>query len=91
LKPVADDARARAPASDPLPPYYDSVRLARLGQFNAAIAAATEARGRAVAAKQPQLVAAIDRRLAAYRQYEPGASPATEPVTTRPAATAPAR
>ena len=92
---AAQDARDHAGPAEPFPAYAQSVLLFRLGRVDEAIAAANDARGRAVAARQPKLVDTIDRRLAAYHRGEVADPASTRPATTaavtRPAATAPGR
>ena len=88
LIPVGQDAAGKSTAAQPFPPYANSVLLARLGAFDAAIANATVALERARAAKPPQpaLVDAIVRRLAAYQVGLPATRPTTRATTTAAAA-----
>ncbi len=81
LAATAKDACDRTADRQPFPLYAYSLVLARLGRFDDAVTAATAARDRAAAAGQTAMVAAIDRRLAAYRQGLPTAAATTGPAS----------
>jgi len=77
-KQSCDDGQA---GRQPFPWYAYSAVLARLGRFDDAINAGTRASALARSSGQAALAAAIDRRLAAYRQGWVVMGASTEPVT----------
>jgi tetratricopeptide (TPR) repeat protein len=81
---LADDACARTRPPQPFPFYARSLLLARLGRFDDAVASGERALALSRSSGQAALTAAIERRLAAYRQGRPDPlpDPAGLPTTT---------